>query len=133
MFATRVLRQAAAHAERVPSIRFVGKRTIPSQIDHSRQPHPQSPTHALPASFTNGSSHTSFSAYRDHAQQFGPLRKTITPEAGIGGAAGSQLGSVAPPAGVFFDRNDLPTRFHRTSLSPDEIEAIESGGAAAFA
>ncbi|KAK4161719.1 hypothetical protein QBC43DRAFT_217119 [Cladorrhinum sp. PSN259] len=130
MFATRVLRQAAAHAERVPSIRFIGKRSVPAQLDHSRQPHPQSPTHSLPASFTSGSSHTSFSAYRDHAQQFGPLRKTITPESGIGGAAGSQLGSVAPPPGVYFDRNDLPDRFHRTSLSMEEIEAIESGGAA---
>lgn len=29
MFATRVLRQAAAHAERTPSIRFLGRRTIP--------------------------------------------------------------------------------------------------------
>jgi len=102
-------------------------------MDNSRQPHPQSPTHSLPASFTSGSSHTSFSAYRDHAQQFGPLRKTIKAESGIGGAAGSQLGPVNPPEGYYFDRNDLPTRFHRTSLTPDEIEAIESGGAATFA
>ena len=29
MFTTRVLRQAAQHAERTPSIRFLGKRTIP--------------------------------------------------------------------------------------------------------
>lgn len=29
MFTTKVLRQAAAHAERTPSIRFLGKRTIP--------------------------------------------------------------------------------------------------------
>lgn len=29
MFATKTLRQAAVHAERIPSIRFLGKRTIP--------------------------------------------------------------------------------------------------------
>ena len=29
MFASKVLRQAAAHAERTPSIRFIGKRTVP--------------------------------------------------------------------------------------------------------
>ena len=29
MFTTKVLRQAAQHAERTPSIRFIGKRTIP--------------------------------------------------------------------------------------------------------
>ncbi|KAK4154487.1 hypothetical protein C8A00DRAFT_14376 [Chaetomidium leptoderma] len=132
MFTTKVLRQAAVHAERTPSIRFIGKRTIPASVDHSPQPHPASPTHSLPTSFTS-SSHTSFSAYRDRAQQFGPLRKTITAEAGVGGAAGSQLGSVAPPKGVFFDRNDLPTRFHRQPLTAAEIEAIETGGAALYA
>lgn len=29
MLATRALRQAAAHAERVPSIKFIGKRSVP--------------------------------------------------------------------------------------------------------
>lgn len=29
MFATKALRSAAAHAERVPSIKFIGKRSIP--------------------------------------------------------------------------------------------------------
>ena len=29
MFTTKVLRQAAQHAERVPSIKFIGKRSIP--------------------------------------------------------------------------------------------------------
>lgn len=133
MFTTKVLRQAAAHAERTPSIRFIGKRTIPASIDHSPQPHPASPTNSLPASFTSGSSHSTFSAYRDHAQQFGPLRKTIRADAGIGGNAGSQLGPVAPPKGVFFDRNDLPSRFHRQPLTAAEIEAIETGGAALYA
>jgi len=155
MFATKVLRQAAQHAERTPSIKFLGKRTIPgtfvfswaidccrtacadrmsaASVDHTPQPHPASPTHSLPSSFTQ-SSHTSFSSYRDHAQQFGPLRKTITAaNAGIGGQAGSNLGPVAPPKGTFFDRNELPPRFHRSPLSLAEIEAIETGGAAAFA
>ncbi|KAK4235720.1 hypothetical protein C8A03DRAFT_17568 [Achaetomium macrosporum] len=133
MFTTRVLRQAAQHAERTPSIRFIGKRTVPASVDHSPQPHPASPTHSLPPSFKSGSSHSSFSAYRDHAQQFGPLRKTIKADGGIGSAAGAQLGPVEPPQGVFFDRNDLPARFHRQPLTAAEIEAIETGGAALFA
>lgn len=133
MYATRVLRQAAQHAERTPSIKFIGKRTIPASVDHSPQPHPASPTNSLPVSFTQ-SSHSSFSSYRDHAQQFGPLRKTITsPNAGIGGQAGSDLGPVSPPKGSFFDRNELPARFHRAPLTLAEIEAVETGGAAAFA
>jgi len=133
MYATKVLRQAAQHAERTPSIRFLGKRTVPASVDHTPQPHPASPTHSLPASFTQ-SSHTSFSSYRDHAQQFGPLRKTITAaNAGIGGKAGSDLGPVAAPQGIYFDRNELPSRFHRSPLTAAEIEAIETGGAALFA
>ncbi|KXX74506.1 hypothetical protein MMYC01_208710 [Madurella mycetomatis] len=133
MFTTRVLRQAAQHAERTPSIKFIGKRAIPASVDHSPQPHPASPTRSLPASFTSGSSHASFSAYRDHAQQFGPLRKTIKSDAGVGGIAGSELGPVVPPKGVYFDRNELPSRFHRQPLTLAEIEAVETGGAAAFA
>jgi hypothetical protein len=35
MFTTKVLRQAAVHAERTPSIRFIGKRTIPGMSDAS--------------------------------------------------------------------------------------------------
>ncbi|AEO68544.1 9d787aae-443d-4f7a-a013-c07048ffaffc [Thermothielavioides terrestris] len=132
MFATRVLRQASHHVERTPSIKFIGRRTTPASVDHSPQPHPASPTHSLPASFTSGSSHATFSVYRDHAQQFGPLRKTIKANAGIGAVAGSDLGPVAPPKGVFFDRNDLPARFHRQPLTAAEIEAIETGGAALF-
>lgn len=105
---------------------------LPASIDHTPKPHPQSPNNTLPESFT--SSHSSFSSYRDHAQQFGPLRKTIrSADAGIGDSAGSDLGSVAPPKGVFFDRNELPARFHRVPLTLAEIEAIETGGAAAFA
>ena len=104
-----------------------------ASLDHTPQPHPASPTHSLPSSFAQGS-HSSFSSYRDHAQQFGPLRKTISAaNGGIGGSAGADLGPVVPPKGVFFDRNELPARFHRSILTPDEIEAIETGGAATFA
>ncbi|KAL2270651.1 hypothetical protein VTJ83DRAFT_22 [Remersonia thermophila] len=134
MFATRVLRQAAVHAERTPSIRFLGKRTFPASVDPTPKPHPASPTGALPASWASASAHPTFSAYRDHAQQFGPLRKTIkATSGGIGGTAGSELGPVSPPQGVFFDRNDLPPRFHRQPLTAAEIEAIETGGAALYA
>ncbi|KAJ2984859.1 hypothetical protein NUW58_g5839 [Xylaria curta] len=124
MLATRALRQAVAHAERTPLIRFVGKREIPSNIDHTPQPHPASPTGSLPANFSNGNTHTTFSSYRDSAQQHGPLRKSI------GAQPASKLGSIVPPKGQYFDRNELPERFRRTPLSLAEIEAIETGGAA---
>ncbi|KAI5456308.1 hypothetical protein BGZ63DRAFT_409012 [Mariannaea sp. PMI_226] len=134
--ATRALRQAAVHAERVPLIKFIGARTIPANIDHSPKPHPASPTGSLPETFThygNGSAssrHTTFSSYRDHAQQHGPLQKTIRPDGSIGSSSGSSLGSILPPSGVAFDVSELPARFRRTALSAAEIEAIESGGAA---
>lgn len=137
MLATRTLRQAAAHAERQPLIKFIGKRTTPAaaSVDHTPQVHPASPTNKLPADFTDAHSHASFSSYRDHAQQFGPLRKTIknAGERGIGGSAGADLGSVEAPRGFLFDRNDLPERFRRAKISLEEIESVETGGAAAFA
>ncbi|ROV92186.1 hypothetical protein VMCG_09314 [Cytospora schulzeri] len=134
MFATRALRQAAAHAERVPSIKFIGKRSIPSAVDHTPKPHPASPTHSLPSNFTGRSSH-SFSEYRQRSQQYGPLQKTWTrlSEDGIGAAPAAALGSLEPAKGMFFDRDELPARFRRSVLSAEEIEAIESGGASAFA
>ncbi|KAK2603960.1 hypothetical protein QQS21_003895 [Conoideocrella luteorostrata] len=137
MFATRTLRQAAAHAERTPLIKFIGPRSVPSSIDHTPQPHPASPTGQLPESFAaygNGSSasrHASFSSYRDHAQQHGPLQKTIrNAEAGVGGTSGSQLGPINPPDGILFDISELPVRFRRAPIDLAEIEAVESGGAA---
>ncbi|KAJ2897225.1 putative ribosomal protein ymr-31 protein [Zalerion maritima] len=132
MNATKVLRQATAHAERMPSIRFVGKRPIPEHIDHTPKPHPASPTGALPANFAKHGSHTSFSSYRDHAQQFGPLRKTIH-TANIGSTPGAALGDVSPPKGQYFDRHHLPGKFRRTAISVDEMEALESGGASMVA
>ncbi|CAK7272912.1 hypothetical protein SEPCBS119000_005373 [Sporothrix epigloea] len=133
MFATRVLRQAVAHAERSPLIKFIGKRSVPASVDHSPRPHPASPSHTLPDDFTSG--HTSFSSYRDHAQQFGPLRKTIKTdgERGVGGTSGYELGPVQPAKGEVFDRNDLPARFRRAPVSLAEIEAVETGGATLFA
>ncbi|KAF7542548.1 hypothetical protein G7Z17_g11474 [Cylindrodendrum hubeiense] len=134
--ATRALRQAAVHAERTPLIKFIGPRTIPANIDHTPKPHPASPTGSLPEDFTlygsgsASSKHTSFSSYRDHAQQHGPLQKTIRLDGGIGGASGSSLGPVSAPHGTAFDVSELPARFRRAALSAAEIEAIESGGAA---
>lgn len=90
---------------------------------------------ALPASwqgYGNGdtaSHHNSFSTYRDHAQQHGPLQKTFT-SGGIGGTPGVNMGEVKAPKGVFFDVSELPARFRRSPLGAAEIEAIESGGAA---
>jgi small subunit ribosomal protein YMR-31 len=139
MFTTRALRQAAAHAERTPLIRFIGPRTIPASVDHTPKPHPASPLGELPSNFSaygngdNSSRHASFSSYRDHAQQHGPLQKSIRYSAGgIGGSAGSQLGDVNPPQGVFFDTSELPARFRRAPIDLAEIEAVESGGAAVW-
>ncbi|KAI1470992.1 uncharacterized protein F4812DRAFT_161630 [Daldinia caldariorum] len=132
MYATRVLRQAAAHAERTPLIRFIGKRSVPKNVDHTPQPHPASPSGALPSGFSNGNSHSSFSSYRDHAQQHGPLRKTIGAAGSIGAQSAAHLGPVEPSKGVYFDRNELPERFRRVPLTAAEIEAIETGGAALF-
>ncbi|KAF5642706.1 hypothetical protein F52700_3133 [Fusarium sp. NRRL 52700] len=131
--ATRALRQAAVHAERTPLIKFLGPRTIPSNVDHTPKPHPASGVEKLPESWSgygNGdaaTTHKSFSSYRDHVQQHGPLQKS-----GFGGTPAASLGSVKPPQGVAFDVSELPSRFHRAPLNAAEIEAIESGGAALF-
>jgi len=132
MFATKALRQAsaaAAHAERTPLIKFLGKRTIPSSVDHSPHPHPASPSHELPADFTShkSSSSTSFSSYRQTAQQHGPLGRAKTGD--VGSVSGHSLGSVAPVKGEYFDRNELPARFRRAPIDLAEIDAIETGGA----
>jgi len=130
MFATRALRQAsaAAHAERTPMIKFLGKRTIPSSVDHSPHAHPASPSHELPKDFSSPlkSSSTSFSSYRQQAQQHGPLGNTAKSS---GGHSGHSLGPVAPAKGEYFDRNELPARFRRTPIDLTEIDAIETGGA----
>jgi len=123
MNATRVLQQG-----RQPMIRFLGKRTIPSRVDHTPHAHPASPTHQLPKSFAE---------YRQKAQQHGPLNQSHNYSSivggHVGGAPGASLGSVEPANGEFFDRSELPARFQRLSWSEAEIEAIESGGASMYA
>lgn len=113
----------------------------PASVDHTPRPHPASPSDSLPSGWGASSSsdaprHSSFSHYRDHAQQFGPLRKTIRSgdaDPGIGGRSALDLGTVSPAKGEYFDRNELPARFRRSVLTLAEIEAIETGGAALFA
>ncbi|CAG8955633.1 hypothetical protein HYFRA_00009587 [Hymenoscyphus fraxineus] len=124
MFATKILRQAAA-AERAPMIKFLGKRTTPASIDHTPKAHPASP-YELPADFSKSSS-PSFSSYRQKAIQHGPLGRQNT--GSIGSISGQSLGSVKPAKGEYFDRNELPARFRRTPLDMSEIDAIETGGA----
>ncbi|KAF2210157.1 hypothetical protein CERZMDRAFT_113573 [Cercospora zeae-maydis SCOH1-5] len=133
MQATRRLFQ-----HRQPMIRFLGKRSIPQQIDHTPKPHPESPSHDLPTSFAN---------YRQQAIQHGPLKggqqKPSAPSSGssaaplnpfgaIGGKSAKELGPIKLAQGEFADRNDLPKRFHRTPWTQAEIDAIESGGASMF-
>lgn len=110
---TQVVRATASG--RTPLIHFLGKRTIPEAIDHTPRAHPAAPTQQLP---------TSFAEYRKNAQQHGPLS---------GYKSAGRNSAIEPKAGEVFDRSQLPQRFWRTSLSKEEIEVIESGGAAAFA
>lgn len=95
------------------------------------QPHPASPTHSLPDSFV---------AYRSKAQQHGPLSRRspessdaatsapINPSRSLG-RSGHDLGSVEPGPGQYFHQDELPARFHSAPWRPEEIEAIELGGA----
>ncbi|OCK77414.1 hypothetical protein K432DRAFT_358636 [Lepidopterella palustris CBS 459.81] len=120
MNATRQLLQ-----HRQPMIRFLGKRTTPTKIDHTPQAHPASPSSSLPESFAS---------YRKKAQQHGPLNQQSQYATGsIGGKSGASLGPVEAGKGIYFDRSELPARFQRTPWSQAEIEAIESGGASLFA
>ncbi|KAL3427712.1 hypothetical protein PVAG01_01221 [Phlyctema vagabunda] len=125
MFATRVLRASAA-AERTPLIKFLGKRTTPTNIDHTPTAHPASPSQKLPEEF---SSSTSFSSYRQQAQQHGPLGRRTATDGSIGENSGHSFGAVTPAKGEYFDRNELPARFRRTPIDLAEIDAIETGGA----
>ncbi|BFZ59460.1 hypothetical protein YB2330_000470 [Saitoella coloradoensis] len=104
---TRVLRATAY----TPSIRFLGKRSIPKNIDHSLKPHPEGPRE-FPDSFIK---------YRSSAQQHGPL--------GNNGKAASSSSNAQPQGGLFMDRDELPARFRRMVMTVAEIEAVETGGA----
>lgn len=148
MFATKALRASAAHAERTPLIKFLGKRSTPgtslfsvlqvydpssnlpaASVDHTPHAHPASPSHELPADFKSSAKATSpsFSSYRQHAQQHGPLGRAKS--GGVGETSGHSLGPVAPAKGEFFDRNELPARFRRSPIDLAEIDAIETAGA----
>ncbi|KAK4549780.1 hypothetical protein LTR36_005081 [Oleoguttula mirabilis] len=141
MHATRALRQG-----RQPLIKFLGKRSIPKEVDHSPHAHPAAPSDELPGSFAS---------YRSRVQQHGPLggeqqkqsssqpsssgrqgapsgsaaAQTASPYGAIGGHSAKQLGSLELAKGEVWDRNDLPKRFHRVRWTEAEIEAIESAGA----
>ncbi|CAK4027778.1 related to mitochondrial ribosomal [Lecanosticta acicola] len=138
MQATRRLLQ-----HRQPMIKFVGRRhTPPQKVDHSPHVHPESPTKSLPGSFAS---------YREKATQHGPLKSgngqaapsgasspsaSVPPQnpyGAIGGRSAKELGPIRPGKGEFFDRSELPERFHRTPWTQAEIEAVESGGASMFA
>lgn len=100
---------------------------LKAQVDHTPHVHPMSPSSSLPSSFTEASPRaTTFSSYRQQAQQHGPLGNSARL---LGQSSGKELGSVQPKKGEYFDRNELPTRFRRTKFSIEEIDAIETGGA----
>ncbi|KAF2737366.1 hypothetical protein EJ04DRAFT_510473 [Polyplosphaeria fusca] len=112
--------------QRQPMIRFLGKRSTPSKVDHTPHAHPAAPTHSLPESFAT---------YRQKAQQHGPLNQSSQYSTGghIGGSPGASLGPIEAGKGKFFDRSELPERFQRLSWTQAEIEAVESGGASLYA
>ena len=80
---------------------------------HDSQPHSQAPSEILPTPATD------FKRYRANAQQHGPLARSghfPSLQTNVNSAAGSD---------VVLDRDDLPARFRRMVLTPDEIEAID--------
>lgn len=95
----------------------------PASVDHTPRAHPASPSGSLPDSFVT---------YRAKAQQHGPLGAAAVGAGWIGRRPGAALGPVEPKAGEFFDRDELPQRFHRLPWTETEIEAIETGGASLF-
>lgn len=77
-----------------------------------------SPSNSLP---------NTFAAYRQQAQQHGPLNVGLGQ--GIGRTPGAALGPVDAATGEFFDRSQLEPKFAKLPWTLAEIEAIESGGA----
>jgi len=106
---------------RQPMIKFIGKRTTPPKIDHTPHSHPAS-LEPLP---------NSFAAYRQTAQQHGPLNTKFVAGAGgyIGGHSGASLGPIEAGKGQYFDRSELPEKWQRIPWTAEEMAAIESGGA----
>ncbi|KAF2672867.1 hypothetical protein BT63DRAFT_382745 [Microthyrium microscopicum] len=109
--------------QRQPLIRFLGKRTTPTKIDHSPVAHPAAPSNTLP---------NTFATYRQAAQQHGPLNTTLG-SGTIASKSGASLGPIAAPQGAYFDRSELPNRYAKLEWTAAEIEAIESGGASTIA
>ncbi|CAG9948816.1 unnamed protein product [Clonostachys rosea f. rosea IK726] len=106
-----------------------------ASIDHTPKPHPASPDGKLPASFVSTlPPATPPSAPTATMPAARSLQKSIrySETNGVGGTSGSALGSVAAPAGMYFDTSELPARFRRAPIELEEIEAVESGGAALF-
>ncbi|KAF5099570.1 hypothetical protein D0Z00_001580 [Geotrichum galactomycetum] len=95
---------------RTPLIRFLGKRTFPTSIDHTPRPHPQSPTQKLPASFLQASA-----AAPSFASNFSTGKMPASP--------------VAAKEGEFFSVTELPSRFRPRQLSEQEIETVNLGSA----
>lgn len=98
--------RASIVAYRTPLIRFIGKRSVPSTLDHSLRAHPEGP----------GELPSSFAQYRQKAQTHGPLAR-------------SSSTSAPADSGVHLSVSDLPKRFHYSQLSEAELENINSGGA----
>lgn len=127
---TKLLQQQASGPGRSPMIKFLGKRSIPSSLDHKPRVHAASPSHQLPADFIRSNPTPSFSSYRQQAQQHGPLgRIKSNGESRIGSTSGFSLGPVIATNGEYFDRSELPSRFHKSRIDLVEIDAIETGGA----
>jgi small subunit ribosomal protein YMR-31 len=104
-----------------------------ASVDHTPHAHPASPTHKLPEGFGTSAPSTSFSSYRQQAQQHGPLGKSAGKSGpSIGAQSGQSLGPVTPAKGEYFDRSELPERFRRVPMEAWEIDAIDSGGATLF-
>ena len=80
---------------------------------HDPQPHPQAPKDVLPTPTTD------FKRYRANAQQHGPLARS-----GHFPSRQTKENSAAK-SDVVLDRDDLPARFRRMVLTPEEIEAID--------
>ncbi len=134
---------------RTPLIKFLGKRSAPTQVDHTPHLHPADPHPSLPDSFAE-----SFVSYREQVQNPGatsnsasstpstsgtpqqrdgpPKLEPNKPYGLIGGKSGKDLGPVAAPEGEYFSRSELPRRFQPLVWEDKEIDAVNSGGASFY-
>ena len=132
---------------RTPLIKFLGKRSSPSQVDHTPHLHPADPHPSLPDSFaesfvkyreqvSNPGSYNSSQPSSSSSQsgsKGGPPRPQPTKAYGaIGGKSGKDLGSVKASDGEFFDRSELPRRFQPLVWEEKEIDAVNSAGASFY-